>query len=55
MIEGQALVCVEAMKMEMWVAAQASGTVLAVHARVGDQLESGALLVEIEIDNTKEP
>ena len=54
-IEGQALVCVEAMKMEMWVAAQASGTVLAVHARVGDQVESGALLVEIEIDNTKEP
>ncbi len=54
-IEGQALVCVEAMKMEMWVAAQAPGTVKAVHVRVGDQVESGALLVEIEIDNTKEP
>ena len=49
--EGQPLVCVEAMKMEMWVAAQASGTVAAVHARAGDQVESGALLVEIEIDN----
>ena len=53
--EAQPLVCVEAMKMEMWVAAQAPGTVKAVHARVGDQVESGALLVEIEIDNTKEP
>ena len=53
--EGQPLVCVEAMKMEMWVAAQASGTVKAVHVRVGDQVESGALLVEIEIDNPKEP
>ena len=54
-IEGQALVCVEAMKMEMWVAAQASGTVKGVHAQVGDQVESGALLVEIEIEKTKEP
>ena len=52
--EGQALVCVEAMKMEMWVAAQASGTVKAVHVRVGDQVESGALLVEIEIDSEVE-
>ena len=54
-IQGQALVCVEAMKMEMWVAAQAPGIVKAVYVRVGDQVESGALLVEIEIDNTKEP
>ena len=54
-IEGQPLVCVEAMKMEIWVAAQASGTAVAVHGRVGDQVESGALLVEIEIDIAKEP
>jgi geranyl-CoA carboxylase alpha subunit len=54
-IEGQPLVCVEAMKMEMWVAAQASGKVVAVHVRVGEQVESGALLVEIEIEDTKEP
>ncbi len=53
--EGQPLVCVEAMKMEMWVGAQASGRVTAVHVRVGDQVESGALLVEIEIDTSKEP
>jgi len=46
---GQQLVCVEAMKMEMWLCAEAAGTVQAVHARSGDQVESGALLVEIEI------
>jgi geranyl-CoA carboxylase alpha subunit len=47
--EGQQLVCVEAMKMEMWLCAQAAGTVKAVHAKVADQVESGALLVELEI------
>jgi len=47
--EGQALVCVEAMKMEMWLTAQAAGKVVAVHAQAGDQVESGALLVEIEV------
>jgi geranyl-CoA carboxylase alpha subunit len=47
--EGQQLLCVEAMKMEMWLCAQASGTVKAVHVNVGDQVESGALLVELEI------
>ncbi len=48
-IEGQALVCVEAMKMEMWLTAQASGTIVALHVQVSDQVESGALLVEIEL------
>jgi geranyl-CoA carboxylase alpha subunit len=48
--EGQQLVCVEAMKMEMWLSAQAAGTVKAVHAKVGDQVESGALLVELELE-----
>ncbi|TXH88237.1 MAG: ATP-grasp domain-containing protein [Rhodoferax sp.] len=52
--EGQQLVCVEAMKMEMWLSAQAAGTVQAVHAKMGDQVESGALLVELEINNPKE-
>jgi geranyl-CoA carboxylase alpha subunit len=46
---GQQLVCVEAMKMEMWLCAEAAGTVKAVHAKAGDQVESGALLVELEI------
>jgi geranyl-CoA carboxylase alpha subunit len=52
--EGQALLCVEAMKMEMWLSAQAAGTVAAVHTQVGEQVESGALLVEIELDKKKE-
>ncbi|MBA3059841.1 MAG: ATP-grasp domain-containing protein [Gammaproteobacteria bacterium] len=48
--EGQALVCVEAMKMEMWLTAQAAGTVVALHVKVGEQVESGALLIEIELE-----
>jgi len=52
--EGQQLVCVEAMKMEMWLCAQAGGTVKALHAKAGDQVESGALLVELDINPTKE-
>jgi geranyl-CoA carboxylase alpha subunit len=51
---GQQLVCVEAMKMEMWLSAQAAGAVKAVHVKVGDQVESGALLVELELVNTNE-
>ena len=46
---GQQLACVEAMKMEMWLCAEAAGTVKAVHAKAGDQVESGALLLEIEL------
>jgi geranyl-CoA carboxylase alpha subunit len=46
---GQALVCVEAMKMEMWLAAGAAGTVRAVHVKPKDAVASGAVLVEIEI------
>jgi geranyl-CoA carboxylase alpha subunit len=48
--EGRALLCIEAMKMEMWLTAQAAGTVVAMHAKLGDQVESGALLVEIELE-----
>lgn len=48
---GQQLLCVEAMKMEMWLCAQASGTVSALHVQPGDQVESGALLAEIALDN----
>ncbi|MDH4482804.1 MAG: carbamoyl-phosphate synthase subunit L, partial [Rhodoferax sp.] len=47
---GQQLLCVEAMKMEMWLCAQAPGIVSAVHAEPGDQVESGALLVEMNPD-----
>jgi biotin carboxyl carrier protein len=48
---GQALVCIESMKMEMWLTAQASGTVMALHAKLGEQVASGALLVEIELEH----
>jgi len=46
---GQPLVCVEAMKMEMWLPAAAAGRVRAVHARLRDSVEAGAVLVELEI------
>ena len=52
--DAQQLLCVEAMKMEMWLTAQVAGKVVAVHASVGDQVESGALLVEIEPEVIKE-
>jgi geranyl-CoA carboxylase alpha subunit len=48
---GQPLVSVEAMKMEMWLHATAAGTVLAVHATPKAGVESGALLVELEISD----
>ena len=48
-IAGQPLVCVEAMKMEMWLHAKAAGTVRALHAKVKDSVASGAVLVELEI------
>ena len=47
--EGQRLACVEAMKMEMWLCADSAGTVKAVHAVAGEQVEAGALLVELDI------
>ena len=52
--EGQSLLCVEAMKMEMWVSAQAAGTVKALHTAVGEQVESGALLIDLEIASNKD-
>ena len=47
---GQPLVCVEAMKMEMWLNAGAAGTVRAVHIKVKDSVAAGALLVELETE-----
>jgi geranyl-CoA carboxylase alpha subunit len=48
-VAGQPLVCVEAMKMEMWLNAAAAGTVRAVHVKTKDSVASGAVLVEIDI------
>ncbi|NJD31996.1 MAG: ATP-grasp domain-containing protein [Gammaproteobacteria bacterium] len=47
---GQQLVCVEAMKMEMWLVARSAGRVRAVHAQVKESVEAGAVLVELEIE-----
>jgi acetyl/propionyl-CoA carboxylase alpha subunit len=46
---GQPLVCVEAMKMEMWLNATAAGTVKAVHAVAKQSVAKDAVLVELEI------
>lgn len=46
--EGQALVSVEAMKMEMWLSAACAGRVKAVHAALQQPVAAGALLVELE-------
>jgi acetyl/propionyl-CoA carboxylase alpha subunit len=46
---GQPLLCVEAMKMEMWLNARAAGTVLAVHAREREAVAAGTVVVELEI------
>ena len=48
---GQALVCVEAMKMEMWLHAAADGVVRAVHVKAKQVVASGAVLVELEVSN----
>ena len=47
-VAGQPLLCVEAMKMEMWLHAGAAGTVRAVHAKTKDAVAAGAVLVELE-------
>jgi geranyl-CoA carboxylase alpha subunit len=47
---GQPLLCVEAMKMEMWLNAAAAGTVRAVFAQAKQPVAAGAVLVELEID-----
>ena len=49
---GQALVSIEAMKMEMWLNAGAAGTVAAVHASPRDAVRAGALLVELTLEPT---
>ena len=46
---GQQLVSVEAMKMEMWLCAQAPGVVQAVLGSAGDQVQAQAVIVELEL------
>jgi geranyl-CoA carboxylase alpha subunit len=45
---GQPLLCVEAMKMEIWLHAAAPGTVRAVHAAARQSVAAGAVLVEMD-------
>jgi len=45
---GQALVVLEAMKMESTLVAEVAGTVARVHVEAGATVEGGALLVEID-------
>ena len=52
---GQPLVCVEAMKMEMWLNAAAAGVVSAVHVAPRDTVASGTVLVELELDKQETP
>jgi biotin carboxyl carrier protein len=47
---GDALVVLEAMKMETVAGADAAGTVTRVHVVVGTMVEPGQILVELELD-----
>ena len=48
---GQPLVCVEAMKMEMWLSARADGTVTALHTTLKGSVAAGSVLAELELTN----
>lgn len=48
--ESQPLLAIEAMKMEMWLNAQAPGVVKAVYAKAGDQVQAKTLLIDIELN-----
>jgi geranyl-CoA carboxylase alpha subunit len=48
--EGQPLLAIEAMKMEMWLNAQAPGVVKAVYAKAGDQVQAKTPLIDIELN-----
>ena len=48
--EGQALVVIEAMKMEQTLSAPEDGAVVEVRAKVGDQVSAGAVLVVLGED-----
>jgi geranyl-CoA carboxylase alpha subunit len=52
--EGQALMSIEAMKMEMWLTAQAAGVIKAVYAQPGEQVQAKTLLIDIELNSAKE-
>lgn len=47
-VEGQAMIVLESMKMEIPVEAPATGRVQALHVNVGDLVEEGRILAIIE-------
>ena len=51
---GQALLVMEAMKMEHTIRAPADGIVAAVHFAVGDQVEEGVELLDFQADGAQE-
>ena len=54
-VAGQQMVCVEAMKMDMWLTARAPGRVRALHTMLGEQVVLAAVLVELDLDDMQEP
>jgi acetyl/propionyl-CoA carboxylase alpha subunit len=51
-IAGQTLAVIEAMKMEMRVTAVAAGTVTSVRVLAGSQVAAGAILIELNIEES---
>jgi len=49
-VQGQPLVCVEAMKMETWIAARRTGRVTVVYARIGEPIAADATVIELEAE-----
>ena len=51
-VAGQTLAVIEAMKMEMRITAGAAGTVTTVRVLAGTQVEAGAILMELDIEES---
>jgi geranyl-CoA carboxylase alpha subunit len=54
-LAGQPMVCVEAMKMDMWLTAQAPGRVRALHTALGEQVVLAAVVLELDLDDLHGP
>jgi len=54
-VVGQPMVCVEAMKIDMWLTARAPGRVRSLHTALGEQVVLAAVLVELDLDDLTAP
>jgi geranyl-CoA carboxylase alpha subunit len=54
-VAGQQMVCVEAMKMDMWLTSRAPGRVRALHTMLGEQVVLATVLVELDLDDRSGP